>query len=234
MAELDDGYRKNLEVLVATRTEQLRQSMSDVEMAQNSTLEAYLDALWLKDRATARHSKRVMAFSIALGRAMQLRSNEIRQVARGAFLHDVGKLALADSILSKRTPFTAEEKQIMERHCVWGYEIVKKIGFLSGEAEFIYAHHERWDGRGYPRGLQGDLIPKGARMIAVVNAFDSVCSDQPYRAARPLEQAVREIADKSGTQFDPQVVEAFVSVPESMWRDIVKDVEDRSREFRLI
>jgi putative nucleotidyltransferase with HDIG domain len=233
MSEPDEEYRKNLEHLVSSRTEQLRQSMSDLEYAQDCVLEVYGDALWLKDRATALHSKRVTAFSIALGQAMQLGAEEIRQVARGAFLHDIGKLAIADAILTKHTPFTAEERQIMERHCLWGSQLVSKIKFLSSAAELIHAHHERWDGTGYPTGLTGEMIPRGARIIAVVNAFDSIASSQPYRAARSIEHAVQEIKAGSGTQFDPQIAAVFLNVPPTTWRDIAKEIEEQSNKFTL-
>jgi putative nucleotidyltransferase with HDIG domain len=234
MAEPDEAYRKNLEVLVSTRTEQLRQSMFESEIAHDYILEAYSDALWLKDRVTAQHSKRVAVFSIALGQAMQLGGEEIRQAARTGLLHDIGKLAIPDAMLTKPTPLTEEEKQIMERHCVWGYEIVRKIKPLFSVAELIRAHHEHWDGKGYPEGLKGEMIPKGARIIAVVNTFDSISSDQPYRAARSFEYAVREITEGSGTQFDPQVVEAFLGVPQSTWRDISNEIEEKNQGFKLI
>ena len=148
MAEPDEAYIKNLEVLVSSRTEQLRQSMSDLEIAHGYILEAYSDALWLKDGVTAQHSKRVAVFSIALGQAMQLRGEEIRQAARTGLLHDIGKLAIPDAMLTKPTPLTEEEKQIMQRHCASGYEIVRKIKPLSSVAELIHAHHEHWDGKG--------------------------------------------------------------------------------------
>jgi putative nucleotidyltransferase with HDIG domain len=227
MPEPDSTYLKNLETLVSTRTEQLRRSMSDLEHAQDCILEVYGDALWFKDRATAEHSKRVAAFSIALAPALRLRGEEIREIARGAYLHDIGKLAIPETLLSKTAPFTGDERQIVERHCAWGHQIVSKIKFLSSVADLIHAHHERWDSTGYPNRLKGEMIPKGARVIAVVNAFDSVASDQPYRAARSIEEAIQEIADGSGTQFDPVVVATFLSVPHSTWRDLETQIRQQ-------
>ena len=233
MPELDDSYQKNLEALVGTHTEQLRQSMFDLEQAQDSILEAYGDALWLKDRATALHSRRVAAFSIALGRAMQLGVEEIRQVARGAFLHDVGKLAIPDALLTKLTPYTAEERQIVQSHCQWGFQIVRKVKFLSPAADLVYSHHERWDGTGYPKGLKGEAIPCGARMIAVVNAFDAIVFGQSYRPPRSIEEAMQEIKTGSGTQLDPQVVAVFLRIPQTTWQDISNTIEEQNNDLDL-
>ena len=221
MPEATEAYQKNLEELVSTRTEQLRQSMSDVEYAQDCILEAYGDALQLKHPATAAHSRRLVPFSVALGRVMKLSGEEIRETARAAFLHDIGKLAIPDALLAKGSDLTDEEQRILQRHCVWGYEIVNKIKFLSPLAELIVAHHEHWDGTGYPHGLKAESIPRGARMIAVLNAFDNMS----FRQGRSLEAAVEETTSAAGTKFDPQIVDAFLRVPASQWRDIEKEVE---------
>jgi putative nucleotidyltransferase with HDIG domain len=224
-------YVNNLEALVGARNEQLRQSMSQLEAAHECVLEAYGDALSLKHRATAEHSKRVTGFSIALCREMGLNALQIREVARAAFLHDIGKLAVPDSILIKSAPLTESEVAIMQQHCAKGYELVHKVPFLTEVAKVIHAHHERWDGNGYPQGLKGDAIPFGARIVAVVDAFDRIMHDQAQRPARSLDDAVREITGGSGTQFDPQVVRAFLSVPQSTWLDIAKDVEKSAGNF---
>jgi putative nucleotidyltransferase with HDIG domain len=155
------AYQTNLETLVQARTEQLRQAMSDLERSYDITLEALGDALDLKDAETEGHSKRVTAFTIAIARAMGLSSDRIRVIARGAFLHDIGKMAIPDAILRKPGALTPEEVAIMREHCWHGYQILRKIPFLTEAAEIVYAHQERWDGTGYPRALKGDEIHLG-------------------------------------------------------------------------
>src|SRR6266571_2389802 len=164
------AYQTNLEALVAARTEQLlarteqlRKAMSNLERSYDITLEALGDALDLKDAETEGHSKRVTAFTIAIARALGLSSDEIRVIARGAFLHDIGKMAIPDNILRKPDKLTPDEVTIMREHCFHGYQILKKIPFLAEAAEIVYSHQERFDGTGYPRGLKGEQIPPGSR-----------------------------------------------------------------------
>src|SRR3984893_18460733 len=161
------AYQTNLEALVAARTEQLKKVVVDLERSYDITLEALGDALDLKDAETEGHSKRVTAFTIAIARAMGLSGDKIRVIARGAFLHVIGKMAIPDAILRKPGKLTPDEILIMQEHCYHGYEILKKIPFLIEAAEIVYAHQERYDGTGYPRGLKGDQIPLGARMFSV-------------------------------------------------------------------
>src|SRR5206468_2117304 len=145
------SYQSNLESLVAARTEQLRQAMTDLERSYDITLEALGDALDLKDAETEGHSKRVTAFTIAIARAMGLSGEKIRVIARGAFLHDIGKMAIPDAILLKPGALTEAETEIMREHCFRGYQMLRKIPFLSEAAEIVYSHQERFDGTGYPR-----------------------------------------------------------------------------------
>src|SRR2546430_1387191 len=161
------SYQSNLESLVAARTEQLRQTMADLERSYDITLEALGDALDLKDAETEGHSKRVTAFTIAMARAMGMSGDKIRVIARGAFLHDIGKMAIPDAILRKPGALIEQEVMIMREHCARGYHMLKKIPFLTEAAEIVYAHKERYDGSGYPRGLVGDELPIGARLFAV-------------------------------------------------------------------
>src|SRR5499426_373379 len=200
------AYQSNLESLVAARTEQLRQAMTDLERSYDITLEALGDALDLKDAETEGHSKRVTAFTIAIARAMGLSGDKIRVIARGAFLHDIGKMAIPDSILRKPGALTIEETQIMREHCFRGYQMLKKIPFLAEAAEIVYAHQEHFDGSGYPRGLKAEEIPLGARLFAVADTLDAITSDRPYRAAQSIAAAREEIRLHSGSQFDTQVV----------------------------
>src|SRR5579883_205471 len=176
------AYQTNLEALVQARTEQLRQAMSDLERSYDITLEALGDALDLKDAETEGHSKRVTAFTIAIARAMGLSSDRIRVIARGAFLHDIGKMAIPDAILRKPGRLSLQEQAIMREHAFLGYQLLRNIPFLQEAADIVYCHQERYDGSGYPRGLKGDQIPLGARIFAVADTFDAMTSDRPYRA----------------------------------------------------
>src|ERR1700756_2095578 len=195
------SYQSNLESLVAARTEQLRQTMADLERSYDITLEALGNALDLKDAETEGHSKRVTAFTIAMARAMELPADQIRVIARGAFLHDIGKMAIPDAILRKPGALTPEEVAIMREHCWHGYQILRKIPFLTEAAEIVYAHQERWDGTGYPRALKGDEIPLGSRMFSIADTMDAIMSDRPYRPAQPFSAARDEVVRWSGRQF---------------------------------
>jgi putative nucleotidyltransferase with HDIG domain len=227
------AYQTNLETLVAARTEQLRKAMVELERSYDITLEALGDALDLKDRETEGHSRRVTAFTIAIARAMGLTADQIRVIARGAFLHDIGKMAIPDAILNKPGALTPDEAGIMREHSYHGYQIVKKIPFLQEAAEIVYAHQERFDGTGYPRGLKGEQIPLGARMFAVADTLDAITSDRPYRPAQTLTAAREEIQRWAGRQFDPEVVKMFLSMPENIWDDLRKEINSRVYRFAL-
>jgi putative nucleotidyltransferase with HDIG domain len=224
-------YQSNLESLVAARTEQLRQTMGDLERSYDITLEALGDALDLKDAETEGHSKRVTAFTIAMARAMGMSGEKIRIIARGAFLHDIGKMAIPDAILRKPGALNEPEKMIMREHCLRGYQMLKKIPFLSEASEIVYSHQEKYDGTGYPRGLMGDEIPIGARLFAVADTLDAITSDRPYRAAQTVAAARDEIKRFSGTQFDPKVVEIFTSMPETIWEDLRREINSHARRY---
>src|SRR6059058_2327559 len=224
-------YQSNLESLVAARTEQLRQAMADLERSYDITLEALGDALDLKDAETEGHSKRVTAFTIAMARAMGMSGDKIRVIARGAFLHDIGKMAIPDAILRKPGALTEQEVMIMREHCARGYHMLKKIPFLAEAAEIVYAHQEKYDCSGYPRGLVGDEIPIGARLFAVADTLDAITSDRPYRAAQTVEAAREEIKRFSGSQFDPKVVEIFLGMPDSIWEDLRREINSHARKY---
>jgi putative nucleotidyltransferase with HDIG domain len=225
------AYQTNLEALVTARTEQLRQTMQDLERSYDITLEALGDALDLKDAETEGHSKRVTAFTIAMARAMGLPGEKIRVIARGAFLHDIGKMAIPDSILRKPGALTREEIAIMQEHCYRGYQMLRKIPFLSEAAEIVYSHQERWDGTGYPRGLKGTEIPLGARLFSIADTLDAIMSDRPYRAAQPFSAAKAEIELWGGRQFDPEVVKVFLTIPESIWHDLRKEIDQQNQQI---
>src|SRR5437660_527876 len=220
-------YQTNLESLVAARTQQLQAALRDLERSYDITLQALGDALDLKDRETEGHSRRVTAFTMAIARAMGLTAEQIRVIARGAFLHDIGKMAIPDAILNKPGALTPDEVGIMREHSYHGYQIVKKIPFLQEAAEIVYAHQERFDGTGYPRGLKGEQIPLGARMFAVADTLDAITSDRPYRPAQTLTAAREEIQRWSGRQFDPEVVKTILSMPENILEDLRKEIDSR-------
>jgi putative nucleotidyltransferase with HDIG domain len=225
------AYQTDLEALVEARTEQLRKALVDLERSYDITLEALGDALDKKDAETEGHSKRVTAFTIAIARAMGLSKDQIAVIARGAFLHDIGKMAVPDAILRKPGKLTPEEILVMQEHCYHGYEILKKIPFLGEAAEIVYAHQERYDGTGYPRGLKGEEIPLGARMFSVADTLDAITSDRPYRPAQSLTAARIEIQKWSGRQFDPEVVKVFISMDENIWPDLRKEVDGQVQRF---
>jgi putative nucleotidyltransferase with HDIG domain len=225
------AYQSNLESLVAARTEQLRQAMTDLERSYDITLEALGDALDLKDAETEGHSKRVTAFTIAIARAMGLSSDKIRVIARGAFLHDIGKMAIPDAILRKPGALTHDEKEIMKEHCYRGYQMLRKIPFLSEASDIVYSHQEKYDGTGYPRNLRGEEIPLGARIFAVADTLDAITSDRPYRAAQSTRAAMEEIARHAATQFDPDVVRVFLSMPESIWEDLRRQINSQVHRY---
>jgi len=164
---------------------------------------------------------------------MGLTADQIRVIARGAFLHDIGKMAIPDAILNKPGALTPDEAGIMREHSYHGYQIVKKIPFLQEAAEIVYAHQERFDGTGYPRGLKGEQIPLGARMFAVADTLDAITSDRPYRPAQTLTAAREEIQRWAGRQFDPEVVKMFLSMPENIWDDLRKEINSRVYRFAL-
>jgi putative nucleotidyltransferase with HDIG domain len=224
-------YQTDLEKMVAARTEQLQLTMTNLERSYDITLEALGDALDLKDAETEGHSKRVTAFTIAIARAMGLPRDQIAVIARGAFLHDIGKMAIPDAILRKPGKLDAEEVTIMREHAYRGYQMLKKIPFLAEAAEIVYSHQEKYDGTGYPRGLKGKEIPLGARLFSIADTLDAMTSDRPYRAAQTLTAAREEIHRFSGRQFDPEVVKMFLSMPENIWGDLRKEIDAQIFRF---
>ena len=224
------SYQSNLEHLVAERTEQLSIALTDLEQSYDYTLEALGSALDAKDAETEGHCQRVTAFTITIAKAMGVDKSLLRQIARGAFLHDIGKMGIPDQILRKPSPLTTEEREIMRRHCEIGYAVLERIPFLKEPAEIVLSHQECYDGSGYPRGLKGEQIPIGARIFAVADTLDAMISDRPYRKAMPISVARDEIRRFSGTQFDPRVVEVFLSYPDKVWLDLH---ENSGGPFRL-
>ncbi len=177
-----------------------------------AVVEVLSSALDVRDKMTHRHARRVARTAAAVARAMQLPSENISEIEYAAALHDIGKIGVADSILRKAASLDEDEWREMRRHSELGYEILKGIDFFQNAAEIVYAHHEHFNGSGYPRGLVAEEIPLGARVFAVVDAYDAMTSRRPYRDAMPRDAALAEITVHAGIQFDPKVVKAFMTV----------------------
>lgn len=223
-------YQSHLEDLVRQRTEALESTLQELERSYDFTLEALGSALDLKDSETQGHSKRVTAFTVAIARAMGVGQEDMKTIARGAYLHDIGKIGVPDSILRKEGPLTPEETTLMRTHCQRGHDILAHIGYLKDVSEIILSHQERYDGEGYPRGLRGAEIPLGARIFAIADTLDAMTSDRPYRKALPISKAREEVLRFRGSQFDPVVVDAFLAIPENAWNELRQNV---SKGFTL-
>ena len=226
------AYQTNLEALVAQRTEQLRDAMKDLERSYDITLEALGDALDLKDAETEGHSKRVTAYTIAIARAdgRSARTDGHHRAWRLPARHRQDGDSRRYS-LEARSPDARSKSPIMREHCYRGYQMLKKIPFLQEAAEIVYAHQERFDGTGYPRGLKGEAIPLGARIFSIGDTLDAIRSDRPYRAARPLSAAKEEIKTWSGRQFDPSIVEVFLSMPDTLWEDLRTQINAQTSRY---
>ena len=222
------AYQTNLESLVQERTKQWQSAMANLERSYDITLEALGDALDLKDAETEGHSRRVTLFTIAIAQAMGLPKDQIAVIARGAFLHDIGKMAIPDAILRKPDKLDPDEVAIMQEHAYRGYQMLKKIPFLTEASEIVYSHQERFDGTGYPRHLKGTEIPLGARIFSIADTLDAITSDRPYRPAQSLKAARAEIERWSGRQFDPEIVKIFLEMPDRIWEDLRNEIDGQT------
>lgn len=192
--------------------EDLQQANVELAQAYDTTIEGWSRALDLRDKETEGHSQRVTEMAMRLARAMGMSEDELVHVRRGSLLHDIGKMGVPDAILLKPGKLTDEEWEIMRLHPVYGYTLLEPITFLRPALDVPYSHHEKWDGSGYPQRLRGEQIPLAARIFAIVDVWDALRSDRPYRAGWPAEKALAHILDQSGTHFDPEVVEAFMQM----------------------
>ena len=220
----NDAYRTKLEALVEIRTKEVQKTLADLKESYGITLRIFGDTLELKDAETLGHTHRVTAYAIAIARKMGITDEEVGVIANGAWLHDIGKMAIPDEILKKPGKLTAKETEIMREHAYYGFDILRKIPFLAEAAEIVYSHQEWYDGSGYPRGLKGEQIPLGARIFSIADTLDAITSDRVYRPSQTYEAAQNEIRRCSGTQFDPRIVEVFLSIPTSFWDGLRKDV----------
>ena len=229
-----EKYRQTLEEMVEQRTRQLQAAMKRIEHTYDDTLEVLGAALDLRDTETAGHSRRVSLYCLEMARGMKRTAEQLRVIARGAYLHDIGKIGIPDSILLKEGKLTPEETAIMQTHVRIGYELVSRVPFLATAAEIVLAHQERYDGTGYPQGLMGDEIPLGARIFSVADTLDAMTSDRPYRKALPFSVAWEEISRESGRQFDPEVVRIFLAFPRETWENIRMEVAGTRRHIPLM
>ena len=178
-----------------------------------ATVRVLINAVEARDAYTGRHAERVAAYGMELASLIDPKLTEDPQIEFGFLLHDVGKVAVSDSILHKPGPLTAAEWELMRGHAAFGSEIISEISFLARANEVVRSHHERWDGKGYPDRLEREEIPLPARVFAVADTLDAITTARPYRSAASLEAAREEIVMESGTQFDPQVVDALRAIP---------------------
>jgi putative two-component system response regulator len=212
IARLRGMARLNRYRLIADQRRELEQLNTEILNAYDKTIEGWSNALDLRDKETEGHTKRVTERTVALARAFGMSEEQINHVRRGALLHDVGKLGVPDSILLKPGKLTDEEWVIMRLHPVYAYEWLSQITYLRPSLDIPFCHHEKWDGTGYPRGLKGEEIPVSARLFAVIDVWDAITSDRPYRKPMTHEEANQYILSQSGRHFDPAVVELFVKI----------------------
>jgi len=206
------------------RTEELKQALAEVQLTYNATLEALLNALDFRDNETQGHSRRVVEYTLVIAREMGIQGDMLKTIEMGAMLHDIGKIGVPDAVLRKPDKLTPEEWVEMRKHVIYGYNMIKDIPFLREPALIVLHHQEQYDGNGYPQGLKGEEIVIGARIFAVADTYDAMTSDRPYRKALNYEEARDEIVRCSGTQFDPQVVRAFLRVPKARFLEIAHRV----------
>ena len=195
-----------------TMFEELNRSHIELTLAYDTTIEGWAQALELRDQETEGHTRRVADLTVKLAQALGISSEDLVHIRRGALLHDIGKMGIPDRILLKPGPLTEEEWEIMKKHPVYAWELLSSIRYLRPALDIPYCHHEHWDGTGYPRGLKGEEIPLSARIFAVVDVWDALTSDRPYRLAWTREKALEYIKEQAGHHFDPQIAERFLEL----------------------
>ncbi|MCL5611550.1 MAG: HD domain-containing protein [Chloroflexi bacterium] len=217
--ELDDDWMSFLEMLASQAAlaidnallfEGLEKVNIELTLAYDATIEGWSQALELRDQETQGHSVRVLDLTLRLAAEMGISSKDLQDIHRGVLLHDIGKMGIPDSILHKPGKLTDEEWEIMHEHPKYAYDMLAPIAYLRNSLDIPYCHHEKWDGSGYPRGLSGETIPLPARIFAIVDVFDALTSDRPYRDAWSKEETLDYIREQSGTHFDPRLVEIFL------------------------
>ena len=218
-SEIDLCYILSYQVSFAIANAQLyrkaQRAVADLARAYDATLEGWSHVLDMRDHTTDEHTRRVTKLTVALADKMGIPKSEMGHIRRGALLHDIGKIAIPDSILQKSDALSDAERAIMRTHPEKAYEILSHIDYLTPALDIPYCHHEKWDGTGYPRQLKGEEIPLSARLFAIVDVFDALTSDRPYRKAWEKEKVLAYIQEQSGKYFFPDAVEVFVEMMRS-------------------
>jgi len=220
-------HQRQLERYAADLRETFKQERARSRQLAHSytaTVRALTNAIEARDFYTARHAERVAAYGSLIASALGLPLTESPEIEFGFLLHDIGKVAIPDSILYKPGALTAQERALMARHAAIGADILDGIDFLAGAAAVVRSHHERWDGTGYPAGLAGEQIPLAARVFAIADVLDALTTDRPYRPASPLREARGMIDRAAGSHFDPRVVAAFDSIEDEALLDIATEL----------
>lgn len=218
-------YQQGLEKLVAERTRELALRSEELERAYELLLQTLGAVLDTRDTETQAHSFRVTTYATALARKLGIDGESLRDLQWGVYLHDIGKIGIPDAILFKPGKLTEDEWAVMKRHPIIGSRLLRRMDFLAGASLIVLYHHEKWDGSGYPQGLKETEIPIGARIFALVDTLDAITSDRPYHKAEPFSAARAEIIRCSGSHFDPEVVNAFLSIPENEWLKMRAEAE---------
>lgn len=196
----------------ATLFRKLQESNIELTLAYDTTIEGWAKALELRDSETEGHTQRVAEITLKVACALGIREDELDHVRRGALLHDIGKMAVPDSVLMNTGPLTEEEQRIMRQHPVFAFDLLSPIHYLRPALDIPYCHHEWWDGTGYPRGLKGEQIPLAARIFSIADTWDALVSERRYRKAWPKEKVAEHIHSLAGTQFDPDLVDIFLAM----------------------
>jgi len=239
-------YREHLEEIVKAQTAEIREHLSieqqktaelnqallEIQVTHHATIEALSAALDYRDNETEGHSRRVVRYSLEIGKVLGLARQTMEVLSRGTLLHDIGKIGVPDSVLWKPGKLDEKEWEEMRRHVDYGYRMLKGIPFLKDAARIVLHHHERYDGTGYPRGLKGEDITLGARIFAIADTYDAMTTDRPYRKALTDRDAREEIGRYSGSQFDPRIVEAFFDIPPDRWLAIKDDLSSPFGRFK--
>jgi len=190
----------------------LQASNRELQEAYQATLEGWVQAMDMRDKETEGHTQRVTVLTERLARMLGVHGDELVNITRGALLHDIGKMAIPDGILLKPGKLTDDERKLIQKHPVYAYDMLKRIDFLLPAIDIPYCHHEKWDGTGYPRGLKREEIPFAARIFPVIDVWDALVSDRPYRKGKAPEEVLEHIKADAGKHFDPQAVEAFLAM----------------------
>jgi putative nucleotidyltransferase with HDIG domain len=207
----NEQYRLHLEELVLEKTKALNEALTSLKYVHSATLDALSMALDFRDQSTSGHSRRVADLTAGAAGALGIKDSSLVQIEHGALLHDIGKLKIPDNILWKPAKLDEEEWKVMRRHAEYGFEFLSNIEFLRGAADIVYAHHEKYDGTGYPRGLRSEDIPFGARVFAIVDTVDAMIYKRPYNNPVSFREAANEVRRCAGTQFDPALVESTLA-----------------------